>query len=196
MARAFSFAGVALLCAAAVCAAAQKAPKAPPPPKMPAAKAAPRGNPKEGAKGVPKNNAPRIANPANLMQQLFRMSPEDRERAIEKFPPQQQARIRQQLQRLDNLPPQEKQRLLRLGNELASLPPEKQVQLFREINAFDALPEDRRRILVPELQRLRRMPEDRRLARINSEEFRSSYTPAEQQMMIDISQYLPTGANR
>jgi hypothetical protein len=192
MVRAIQFAGVVSLCVAAVWAADQKTAKNPPPPKAPpAAKAAPgpKGNPK-GANGAPKGG-PHIANPANPMQQLFRMSPEDRERALEKFPPQQQARIRGQLQKLDNLPPLEKQRLLRLGNELSSLPPDKQLLVDRQMRAYNALPEDRRRMIGPELQMLRRMPEDRRLARIMSEDFRTKYTPVEQQMMIDISQYLP-----
>lgn len=195
MARAPQLAVVALLCAAGVWAADQKTPKNPPPPKEPAVKAPPaaRGgtprNPPPAGRGNP--NGPHIGNPANPIQQLFRMSPEDRERAIEKFPPQQQKRIREQLDKLDKLPPAQKAQMMRLGNELAGLPPDKQLLVWRQITAFNALPEERRRLVVPELQRLRRMPEDQRLARIMSEDFRSTYTPAEQQMMIDIAQYLP-----
>jgi len=195
MARIFSIAGVALLCAGVVCASDQsKQPKAPPP-KAPAAKAAPGGarNPANAGGGVAKNG-PRIANPGTLIQQLFRMSPEERERALEKAPPQQQERLRQQLERLDKLPEAQKAQMMRLGNELAALPPDTQMLLIKQINSFNAylksLPPDQRIVAGRELQRLQRMPEDRRMARIMSEDFRSSYSPEVQQMMIDISQNL------
>jgi Protein of unknown function (DUF3106) len=128
---------------------------------------------------------------ANIAQRLLAMTPEQRERALEKFPPARQAQIRQRLERLDSLPPQQKNRLIRQYQMLASLPPEKQLLVRRQIQAFNRLPADRKRIVGPEMQKLRRMPESQREARVASEEFKSKFSPAEQQMLSDVSQYLP-----
>lgn len=53
------------------------------------------------------------------------------------------------------------------------------------------LPEDRRAQVVGELDTLRNMPDSERRARMNGEEFRSKYTPAEQQMLREASSILP-----
>ena len=135
--------------------------------------------------------APRLANPGTVVQQLMRMTPEQRERALEKLPPERQAQIRERLQRFDNLPRQEQERQLQLSQMFASLPPEKQDIVRRQIQAFNQLPEDRRRLVGPAFQRLRRLPEAQRQARMASEEFRNRFTPAEQQMLADLSENLP-----
>ncbi len=46
-------------------------------------------------------------------------------------------------------------------------------------------------VLRPELVKLHRMPESERSDRIASEEFKSKFTPAEQQMLAEISPYFP-----
>ncbi len=133
----------------------------------------------------------RIANPGLVAQQLMQMTPEERERALEKLPPQRQAQLRERLEKFDSLPPQQRERMIRQYQMLSSLPPEKQNLVRRQIQAFNHLPDDRRRQLGPELQRLRRMPENERQARIASDDFKTKYTPEEQQMLSDISQNMP-----
>jgi hypothetical protein len=155
------------------------------PPKPPAAQG--RG----GAKTPPK--APkRINDPgASIAQRLLQMTPDERERALEKFPPERQAQIRQRLAKLDSLPPQQQQRLTQQYQLFASLPPDKQLLVRHQIQAYNQLPDDRKQIVGSELQRLRRMPEDKREARLESEEFRNKFTPGEQRMIEDVSRYLP-----
>ena len=63
----------------------------------------------------------------------------------------------------------------------------------RQIQAFNRLPDDRRPIVRAEIQRLSRMPESERQGRIASEEFKSKFSPAEQQMLSDISGNMPLG---
>jgi hypothetical protein len=73
----------------------------------------------------------------------------------------------------------------------ANLPPEKQASLTNQIQFFNHLPVDRIAALRPELVKLHRMPESERSGRIASEEFKSKFTPAEQQMLAEISPYFP-----
>ncbi len=135
--------------------------------------------------------APRIGNQGTVVQQLMRMTPEQRERALEKLPPERQARIREQLQRFDSLPKAEQERRLRLAEMFANLPPEKQDLVRRQIKAFNELPEDRRRVVGPAFQRLRRLSDAERQAVMARPAFQNRFTPAEQQMLADLSENLP-----
>ena len=159
--------------------------------------AAPALRAQDGARPVLRP-APRLVNPGNVVQRLLRMTPEERERVIEKLPPARQAAVRERLQkflqRFDSLPKAEQERQLRLGDIFASLSPEKQELVRRQIQAFNQLPDDRRRIVGPAFQRLRRMPEEERQARLASPGFRRRFTPAEQQMLADLSENLPPPA--
>jgi Protein of unknown function (DUF3106) len=158
-----------------------------------AAKNAPR-EPRAGP-GPKPGRAPRMANPAGVVQQLMRMSPEERERALEKLPPQRQAQIRQRLEQFDSLPRQEQERQLQLGRTFANLAPDKQDLVRRQIRAVNQLPEDRQRMVRAAFQQLRRLPENERQARLASEGFRNRFTPAEQQMLDDLSGNLPLRPN-
>jgi hypothetical protein len=128
---------------------------------------------------------------ASVAQRLMQMTPEQRERALEKLPPERQAQIRQRLDRLDNLPPQQRQRMIQQYQQLASLPPEKQVQVRRQIQAFNQLPSDRKAEVGAELQKLRRMPESDRQARLAGEDFKNRFSPAEQRILADVSENMP-----
>ncbi len=141
--------------------------------------------------GKPAKPAPRLANPTTIVQQLMRMTPEQRERALEKLPPFRQAQIREQLQRFDNLPREEQERRLRLGEIFANLPPEKQDLVRRQIQAFNQLPDDRRRQVSAAFQRLRRLPDAERRAVLVRDQFRSRFSATELQMIADLSENLP-----
>ncbi|HEY2845037.1 MAG TPA: DUF3106 domain-containing protein [Bryobacteraceae bacterium] len=135
--------------------------------------------------------APKLANPTTVVQQLMRMTPEERERALEKLPPQRQALIRERLEKFDRLPKAEQERRLRLGEIFANLPPDKQDLVRHQIQAFNQLPDDRRRLVGAAFQRLRRLPESQRRELLASERFRSRFSSAEQQMIADLSENLP-----
>ena len=111
------------------------------------------------------------------------MSPEKREQVLEKLPPQQQANLRERLDRFDKLPAGERARLNQMWNTFNSLPPEKQAVVTRQMQAFNNLPDDRREELKPVLQRLRLMPEDRRNTLLGSEAFKNRFSPSELQML-------------
>src|SRR5689334_15607031 len=71
----------------------------------------PGGAPKKAGGGLKKDGLPkpgvRITNPANPVERLYRMTPEQRDRALEKLPPQQQERMRAQLKWFDGLGPEQ-----------------------------------------------------------------------------------------
>ncbi|MEO8592559.1 MAG: DUF3106 domain-containing protein [Candidatus Solibacter sp.] len=152
---------------------------------------APGRNPPRNPDGAKGNGAARLANPLNPVERLMAMSPEMRERVLEKLPAQQQANLRERLDRFDKLPAAERARLNRMWATFNSLPPETQASVTRQMQAFNALPEDRRRELRPVLQRLRNMPEDRRNRQLGSEAFKNRFSPAELEMLTEISRNYP-----
>ena len=174
----------------------QKGPKPKPAPAPPprAASARPNAPPKSALQqgnGIPKAGGGRILNPGNPVLRMMAMPPGRREQMLERLPPQQQVRLRQALDNFDRLPPAERSRQLGILNMYANLPPEKQAALTRQIQLFNHLPDDRIAVLRPELVKLHRMPESERGGRLASEEFQNKFTPAEQQMLAEISPYFP-----
>jgi hypothetical protein len=141
--------------------------------------------------GIPKAGAGRILNPGNPVLRMMAMPPEQREQMLERLPPQQQVRLRQALDNFDKLPPAARRRQIGILNMYANLPPEKQAALTRQIQLFNHLPDDRIAVLRPELVKLHRMSESERSHRIASEEFKSKFTPAERQVLAEISPYFP-----
>jgi hypothetical protein len=174
----------------------QKGPKSKPAPAPPprAVSARPNAPPKSALQqgnGIPKAGGGRILNPGNPVLRMMAMPPERREQMLERLPPQQQVRLRQALDNFDKLPPAERSRQLGILNMYANLPPEKQTALTKQIQLFNHLPDDRIAVLRPELVKLHRMSESERSGRMASEEFRNKFTPAEQQMLAEVSPYFP-----
>jgi hypothetical protein len=191
MNRAIQFAGVVWLLAAVSVYAAQKPPKNPPAPKPPPPAAKPASQPAaNNTGGVPKGAA-KMANPDNPLDRLLKMPPEQRELAIEKLPPQQQANIRKRLENFDSKPQAEKDRELQKLNELWSLPPDKHALVSQQIKAFNALPDDRRVIVKQAYVNLSRMTPDQRAERLAKPQFRSRFTPEELQILTVLPDYYP-----
>lgn len=188
MNRAIQVVGMVWLGALAAVCADQKPPKPPPAPKnQPVAKVpAPSSN----AGGVPKGAA-KMANPDNPVDRLFKMSPEERERAIEKYPPKQQVNIRKRLENFDNMPQAQKERRLQQLDQLWSLPPDKHELVSQQIKAMNSLPQDRLVAVKQAYVALSRMTPEQRNERLARPQFRSRFTPPELQILSVLPEYYP-----
>jgi Protein of unknown function (DUF3106) len=200
MKRAIQLASVVWLCAAASAYADQNKPKNPPAPKPApapvAAKVPPRrngvagasGNPGGVPKGVGKLPPPPDNNPADWLRT---MTPEQRERVIEKFLPQQQENIRKRLANFDNLPDAQKQRRLQQYNEFQALPLDKQQLVRQQMKAFNALPDDRRGAVKAAYVRLSNSTPEERANILARPQFRSRFSSEELQMLSVLPEYYP-----
>ena len=116
--------GVLLLMAAAGMCAQTAGPKAPPPPRNEVRRGAAAKSPGARSPQAPKvGGAPRLGNPGNPVERLMAMPPEKRDQILERLPPQQQANLRQRLERFDKLPAAERARLNQMWSTFNSLPP-------------------------------------------------------------------------
>jgi hypothetical protein len=164
-----------------------------PPPKQPQAM---RPNaPKNGGAALKKDGLPkagvRFTNPANPVERLYRMTPEQRDRALEKLPPQQQERMRAQLKWFDGLAPEQQQVVLNRVERLAALPPEKRREWLTAMQDFQRLEPERRPQIQLVLRRLQNATEEQRKAFFDSPRFHSDYTAEEQKIILDLSQIMP-----
>ena len=135
--------------------------------------------PKGAAAGTPGSGK----NKRTIIDRWNRMSPEEQQKFLAKFPPDKRARIEAQLNHYKSLPPEERSRPQTFGQ----LPPEKQNQARRAWAQYGKLPKDRQPLLRDEFENLRTMPEAERSARINSDEFRNKYNANEQSILRDFS---------
>jgi hypothetical protein len=139
-----------------------------------------------GGRG-PKEGNGRGIDEESPVAKFQRMSPAEREKALRKLPPERQEKLRQQLQRYDQLPPEQKERLQRLWQ----LPPDKQQKVRQSMRDFSEQPQDRRVAMRQQLQQMRGMSADERKAYFKSPEFKSDFSPPEQQMMKNMAEILP-----
>lgn len=177
-----------LLLAAPVAFCQPKANKPAPRPSAPRAAARPAqpggGNPKAPP-------LPRLFNPLGPVQRFLNMTPEEQERVMEKATPQQQRQLQTALDRFNRQPPAQRARVLRQYQSLARLSPRQQAIVARQIAAFNHLPEDRIKPVRQELLQLLRMSPGERAARFSSDDFAARYSPAEGQILKDLSTNIP-----
>jgi hypothetical protein len=176
-----------LLLAAALCGYAEqggaRGGRAPgPPPRNPGAGAF-RGG------GTPKAG-PRFTNPANPVARLFRTTPDQRDRVLEKLPQAQQERARQLLAWYDRLPKAQQEIVLQRQERWDSLPPERRREVQQSIRALQSLTPERRQAVNQAFRRLQTMPEDQRTQVLNSDQFKSRFSPDEQKIVLDLSEII------
>ena len=126
-----------------------------------------------------------------LIERLNRMTPQERQRALERLPADRRAHIEERLERLNAMPPRARQRLGRQYEAFQKLPPEKQETFRKAFRELNQLPEDRRPLVRREVVRLRNLPAERRASRMESESFQSQYNESERQLIRDLAEFIP-----
>jgi hypothetical protein len=151
------------------------------------------GAPKKGfPKGELKKGAPNRLNlPNGQLERLLAMTPEQRERVLEKLPRGQQENLRRRFEQFDQRPPEERARLLRAWERLESLSPERRELLTRQMQAFNSVADERRPVLRRALNQLGRMTPEERTAALASEPFKRRFSAQELQMLSDLAENYP-----
>ena len=117
------------------------------------------------------------------------LSPAERQRALEndpgfrRLPPAQQQVLRQRLQHFSSLPPEQQERMLDRMDRWAHLTPEQKEQVRQIHGRIQQLPPDRQRMVRTAIGDLRAMPPGQREQIIDSNRFRSMFSPEERDIM-------------
>jgi hypothetical protein len=190
MLRLLKITGLLLVWVAAGWAFAQKSGASPHPaagrPAMPRSGALKDGNPRAPRQPI----GPPISNPASPAARLYRATPEERDRALEKLPPKLQERLRAQLGHFDSLPKPQQEVMIRRAERYAALTPEQREAIRQQMTALRDLPQDRRTAVGLALRRLQPLSEEQRLKTVNSDEFKSRFSTEEQQIIADLSEVM------
>jgi phage-related protein len=129
--------------------------------------------------------------PGSVIERLQQMTPEDRQRALDRLPPERRAQVEQRLERLNAMPEPARERLRAQYEEFRKLPPEKQDTVRRAFRELNQLPQDRRRVVRRAIMRLRNLVPERRTALMDSEQFKSRFSEAERQLMRELVSAVP-----
>jgi hypothetical protein len=128
---------------------------------------------------------------AENLAKLLQLSPEQRNKALSSLPPARRTQIEKRLNDYQQMPEPQRARALDRLRRMQSLPPQKQQHVRASVQKLTALPEPRHKLVQRQINQLRPLSDADRLAMMNTEEFRSKYTPAEQQMIEDICLVTP-----
>jgi len=139
-------------------------------------------------KGIGGKKGPRRA---LRIDALERMTPEQQERFLNSLPPPRRAEAQRLLGKWREMSPEERARARQSLGEFRGLPPDRQRRIRMLFVQFNELPADRRPIVRSELAELRRLDPAEIRARVESEDFRNKYSPAERRLLSDLSTALP-----
>ena len=129
--------------------------------------------------------------PGAILERLSAMSPEERQKALDRLPPGRRAQVEERLERLNKMPPGARERLRAQYEEFEKLSPEKKEAVRRAFRDLNQLPQDRRQPVRREVVRLRNMLPEQRAARVDSEQFKSLYSDSERQLIRDLTEAVP-----
>jgi len=162
----------------------QRKEEPPPPPKPAKAAPAKGGVPKQ--QPIPKGAA-RLVNPSPAAR-LFRMSPEEREHALEKLPTEQaRENARRQLEWFDSLPKEQQAAQLRRLDRFAELTPEKRAEVRGLIVEANHLPPQRAAAVRQALFRLQQMTDQERESTLHRPAFQARFSPEELRIITGLS---------
>jgi len=148
----------------------------PPPPKV--------GTPKQ--EPIPKGAA-RIVNPGNVATRLFRMTPEQRERALEKLPSQQQESFRKVLEWFDQLPKEQQAIQIRRIERFDQFSPEKKAEVKQLVKAASQLPPPRQAQVRQALYRLQQVSDQERENTLRRPQFQARFSPEELRIVTGLA---------
>ncbi|HEV8038375.1 MAG TPA: DUF3106 domain-containing protein [Bryobacteraceae bacterium] len=125
------------------------------------------------------------------IDEFMRMSPEERQKALNRLPPEQRSRLQERLRRFNQLPSEQQQTLRNMYDRLNQLPPQRQQAVRRSMNQFSKQTPDRRQAMRQELRGMAPLEPQDREARMASPEFREKFSEKEQGIIRDMADLVP-----
>lgn len=136
-------------------------------------------NPKQQAKAQDRGD--------EIFLKLMKMTPDEREKALSVLTPAQRDRIQKRIENFQNQKPAQQERRLSQLERLHALPLGEQAKVRQSVKDRDALAQDRKRAVNQELQRMSVMGDDEKQYHMTTEEFRNRFSPAEQEMLGNLT---------
>jgi DNA-directed RNA polymerase beta' subunit len=129
----------------------------------------------------------RLVNPRSPAARLMLATPEQRERALQRFTPERQAQIRKQLAWFDGLPKPQQAIQIRRLERFARLLPAQRAEIQRQMQALNRLPQNRKQLVRRALSNVLNLSSEMRARRLNNPAFQSRFSPEELSIIRDLS---------
>lgn len=121
------------------------------------------------------------------VERLERMTPEQRQRVLDRLPPERRERVERGIENLRNMSEEDRARLREFRNQS----PERREAMRKNLQRMQELPPPRRRAVRDEIQSLRDMSPEARAAHLDSEAFRKRFNQRERDLLSDVSRNMP-----
>ncbi len=127
-----------------------------------------------------------------MVEKLNRMSPEDRQRTLDKLPPERRAQLERALERFQKLSPDQRNRLSQQFRGFQQLPPEQRESIRQAFKQLSVLPPERRKAVRREVGELRGLTVEERQERLDSDETKQNFSNEERAILSKLAA-LPEG---
>lgn len=125
------------------------------------------------------------------IEEFARMSPEERQKALAKLPPERAEKLQKQLNDYNKMNPEQQAAAREQLDAFRNLPPARQEKLRKVFSKFSGEPAERQQEMRQELNQLRELPEADRRARLNSPEFKRRFNNNERKIVREMTDLLP-----
>lgn len=128
-----------------------------------------------------------------FFDELAKMSPEDRNKALEgrtqfqRMPPWRREQLREQLERFSNMTPEQRQMMRDRFTIMQSMAPENRDRIREVFPRWRKLPEERQQAMREEFRALSEKSAVDREKRFADPEFQKAFSPQEQKLLKDLS---------
>ena len=139
---------------------------------------------------------PRPANAPQTLDKLYRLSPEERQRALSNLPSPRRQNIEKRLQEFDKMPAGQQDRVRERLEKLNALPQERRVEVRRSIQEFSQFPQERKAGLNREVRKLAAMDPAAREQYLASSGFREKYSEGDRKLIADLVEVAPSAARQ
>lgn len=126
-----------------------------------------------------------------IIDRLRRMTPAERQRALNRMPPARRDMLERRLSSLDQIKPETREKLRKDYESFQKLSPERQQEVRRTLREIADLPLDRRRAVRAAIQHLRRQPLEKQQRLLDSSAFSQRFAAPEAKLIRDALSFLP-----
>ncbi len=110
----------------------------------------------------------------------------EREPGFRDLSPEVQQRMRNRLSQLNTLSPEQRQRVMDRTEAMERLSPDQRQQVRGALSNLQELPLDRRRVVSRAFRELRSQPPEQRQMTLQSDQYRSQFTPEERSTLDNL----------
>ena len=125
------------------------------------------------------------------IDEFARMPPMERQKALNRLPPQRAEKVRKQLDEYNNMTPGQQAVAREQLDAFRNLPPERQEGMRKAFAKFSREPAPRQQAMRTELNELRGLPEPERRERLSSPDFHGRFSNNERKIIREMSDLVP-----